>query len=71
MGFDDEFSNKVQKLQDLYDSLFINTDIEFSYIGDREPMMVKEVKKLYSYITDEIKSKLSNDYNIQIYELYI
>lgn len=27
LGFDDEFSNKVEKLQDLYDILFIDTDI--------------------------------------------
>lgn len=71
LGFDEEFSYKVQKLQDLYDSLFINTKIEFSYMGDTEPMKVEEVKSLYAYITNEIKNKLSHNYNIQISELYV
>lgn len=71
LGFDDEFSSKVQKLQDLYDSLFIDTEIEFSYIGDREPMKTLKIKSLYSYITNEINSKLSHNYNIQISELCV
>lgn len=51
--------------------LFIKMDIEFSYIVEKEPAKVKEIKSLYSYITNEIKSRLSHDYDIQISELYV
>ncbi|WP_066728970.1 hypothetical protein [Sneathia sanguinegens] len=71
LGLDDEITEKVQKLQDLYDSLFINTKIEFSYIGDKEPKKIEEIKKLYLEISNKIKSKLKYRYNVKISELNI
>ena len=71
LGFDAEFSNKVQKLQDLYDSLYINTDVDFYYIGQMEPKKVEKIKHLYTDISSEFKVKLRNKYKIEISKLYL
>lgn len=71
LGFDDKFSKKVQKLQDLFDSLFIDTDIELSYIGKMEPKKIEEIKGLYTDVSTEIKTKLKHKYKIEVSELYI
>ena len=34
-------------------------------------MKTLKIKSLYSYTTNEIKSKFSHNYNIQISELYV
>ena len=48
LGLDREFCEKIQKLQDLYDNLFLNNEKEFSYLG-KEPRKLKYdffIKKL-------------------------
>ena len=57
-----ELEKRFDKLQEIFDSLFIDNDIEFSYIGfDNELQKELFVKKVCEAV-DELKVKLNNDY---------
>lgn len=71
LGMDSEFCNKIQKLQNMYDDLFINNDKEFYYIGNEKPEEVKKIKNIYSNVVDELLDKLKNKYDFKILELDI
>lgn len=62
--------SKLDELQDTYESLFINNKIEFKYIGDQKPEEFRMIKVLYENIAKEIKEKLGNTYNIEVFKLY-
>ena len=71
LGMDSGFCNKIQKLQNMYDDLFVNNEKEFSYIGNEKPEEVKKIKNIYSDVVDELLDKLKNKYNFKILELDI
>lgn len=71
LGMDSEFCNKIQKLQNMYDDLFVNNDKEFSYIGNEKPEEVKKIKDIYLAVVDELLDKLNNKFNFKISELDI
>lgn len=71
LGFDSSFCDRVQQLQDMYDSLFINNKVEFKYIGNEKPKVLDEIKNLYNSIAKELKDKLGKDYSIKIEQLHI
>jgi len=70
-GFDDNFCEKVKILQKMYNDLFINNDKEFSYIGNKKPEEIKQIKELYNDIVDEFLNNLKDKFNIKISELDI
>ncbi|ACV28630.1 Uncharacterised protein [Anaerococcus prevotii] len=71
LGLDREFCEKIQKLQDLYDNLFLNNEKEFSYLGKEKPEEVKKIKDIYSDIFDELLDKLNDKFNFRVLELDI
>lgn len=71
LGMDREFCNKIQKLQNMYDDLFVNNEKEFSYIGNEKPEEVKNIKDIYSDVVDELLDKLKDKFNFKILELDI
>ena len=71
LGFDDKFCEKVKNLQKMYNDLFINNDKEFSYIGNKKPEEIKQIKELYNDIVDEFLNNLKDKFNIKISELDI
>lgn len=71
LGMDSEFCNKIKKLQNMYDDLFVNNEKEFSYIGNEKPEEVKKIKDIYSDVVDELLDKLKDKFNFKILELDI
>lgn len=71
LGMDREFCNKIQKLQNMYDDLFVNNEKEFSYIGNEKSEEVKKIKDIYSDVVDELLDKLKDKFNFKILELDI
>lgn len=71
LGMDSEFCNKIQKLQNMYDDLFVNNEKEFYYIGNEKEEEVKKIKEIYSDVVDELLDKLKNKNNFKILELDI
>lgn len=71
LGMDSEFCNKIKKLQNMYDDLFVNNEKEFSYIGNEKPEEVKKIKDIYSDAVDELLDKLKDKFNFKILELDI
>ena len=61
LGLSIEIADKIDKLNELYHSLFINTDIEFAYIGNEKPEIEEEVKRLNEEEAKEIKTELKTD----------
>ncbi|MDU2708936.1 MAG: hypothetical protein E7C38_00865 [Finegoldia magna] len=55
----------------MYNDLFINNDKEFSYIGNKKPEEIKQIKELYNDIVDEFLNNLKDKFNIKISELDI
>ena len=45
-------------MDNLYHSLFINNEIEFSYIGAEKPEVEEEIKRLNKEIAEGIRSEL-------------
>ncbi len=57
-----ELEKRFDKLQEIFDSLYIDNDIEFSYIGfNYESQKDLFVKKVCDTV-DELKVKLKNNY---------
>ena len=71
LGMDSEFCDKIQKLQNMYDDLFVNNEKEFSYIGNEKPEEVKKIKNIYLDLVDELLGKLNNKFNFKILDLDI
>lgn len=71
LGLGNHLCKKIKKLQNMYDSLFINNDKEFSYLGKDKLEEVKSIRESYEDIANEFQSKLKNKYNIQILDLDI
>lgn len=71
LGFDDNFCEKVKILQKMYNDLFIDNDKEISYIGNKKPEEIKQIKELYNDIVDEFLNNLKDKFNIKISELDI
>lgn len=71
LGLGREFCEKIQKLQDLYDNLFLNNENELSYLGKEKPEEVKKIKDMYSDIFDELLDKLNDKFNFRVLELDI
>ena len=61
LGLSIELSDKIDKLNELYHSLFINNEKEFSYIGGDKPEVEKEIKRLNEEVADEIRVELKED----------
>ena len=58
--FSDTLKEKINRLDDLYHSLFINNAIEFSYIGAQKPEIEQEVKRLIQEIVQGIRAELKD-----------
>lgn len=71
LGMDSEFCDKIQKLQNMYDDLFVNNEKEFSYIGNEKPEEVKKIKNIYLDLVDEFLGKPNNKFNFKILDLDI
>lgn len=71
LGMDSEFCIKIQKLQNMYDDLFVSNEKEFYYIGNEKAEEVKKIKEIYSDVVDELLYKLNNKFNFKILELDI
>lgn len=71
LGLGREFCEKIQKLQNMYDELFVNNDKEFYYIGYEKTEEVKKIKEMYSDIVDELLDKLNDKFNFRVLELDI
>ena len=56
--FSDALKKKIDRMDDLYHSLFINNEIEFSYIGAEKPEVEEEIKRLNREIAEGIRSEL-------------
>jgi len=60
LGLSIELSQKIDRLNNLYHSLFINNEIEFSYIGAEKPEIELEIKKLNEEVANEIRAELKD-----------
>ena len=71
LGLSIELSAKIDKLNDLYHSLFINNAKEFAYIGGELPEVEEEVTKLQAEIADEIRAELKeSDELVEVWHFY-
>lgn len=64
------FIKNIEKLQSMYDSLFIDNDVEFRYIGDEKPLVLDEIKNLYSVVAQELREKLGQKYDVKIDKIF-
>ena len=71
LGLSMQLSKKIDKLNELYHSLFINNEIEFSYIGGEKPEIEEEVKRLNEEVAKEIKTELkTGDELVEVWHFY-
>lgn len=71
LGFSDDFCEKILIMQELYNSLFINSEKEFLYIGTKKPDEVNRIKELYEQIAEEFYLKLKDKFILEISQLNI
>lgn len=57
-----ELEKKFDKLQEIFDSLYIDNDIEFSYVGFNNELQKENFVKRVCDAVDELKVKLKKDY---------
>ena len=69
--FSDALKQKIDRMDDLYHSLFINNEIEFAYIGEQKPEVEEEVTRLQAEIADEIRAELKDgDELVEVWHFY-
>ena len=57
-----ELEKRFDKLQEIFDSLYIDNDIEFSYVGFNNELQKENFVKRVCDAVDELKVKLKKDY---------
>ena len=71
LGLSVELSKKIDRLNDLFQSLFINNEKEFSYIGAQKPEIEQEIIKLQAEVAKEIKAELrEGDKLVEVWHFY-
>ncbi|MDO4680675.1 MAG: hypothetical protein Q4A55_05430 [Aerococcus sp.] len=68
LGLDEALSSKIRSMQDMYDSLFINNKVAFTYTGENQPETVIAIKACYVEVANAVKDQLGSMYDIQIDE---
>lgn len=58
----EELEKIFDELQEMFDSLYIDNDIEFSYIGFNDESQKENFVKSVCDAVDKLKVKLKNDY---------
>lgn len=66
---DEVFLGKLDKMQRMYESLFVNDAMDFEYIGDTMPGVRKEVEKFFKEIEEDLKEKVGDSYEIEVWDL--
>ena len=56
--FSDVLKEKIERMNDLYHSLFIDNEKEFAYIGADKPEIEEEIKRLNQEVAEGIKDEL-------------
>ncbi|SEQ09502.1 hypothetical protein SAMN02910289_01266 [Lachnospiraceae bacterium RM5] len=58
----EKLEKMFDELQEMFDSLYIDNDIEFSYVGFADELQKELFVKKVCEAVDELKVKLNNDY---------
>ncbi|MDO4604565.1 MAG: hypothetical protein Q4B23_01140 [Helcococcus sp.] len=70
LGLCKDLSCEVKRLQDMYDSLFIDNNREFEYMGDKKLDVVQKIKEKYIKISkDLIENSNEKDFEIEVIDL--
>ena len=71
LGLSIELSKKIDRLNSLFHSLFIDNAIEFAYIGGQHPEVEEEITRLQAEIADEIRAELKDsDELVEVWHFY-
>lgn len=62
---DQELTDAFMAVNDLYDTFFVDTDKEFSYIGCPDTETAKKLKALFCHAVDILNKKNNGKYIIQ------
>ena len=69
--FSEALKKKIDKITDLFHSLFIDNAIEFAYIGGQHLEVEKEITSLQAEIADEIRAELKDgDELVEVWHFY-